>query len=288
MRIVWTLTTVSCLVIAAMAADPPSAPAKKPVPDPIPKRWLLKLTPKELPKLPAAFSKITWAQNSNPRDGGGWTEWFAFAPDAGEVTVTRQRFRFPGVDVDAKGATVRTAPLAVHGPLVEFDRKLFTVALSEWKSSEGKVTPLLNLGAAVEVRPNVWYQAFSDEIANNKVRVTELLAEFVTDPRTQDEGKVTVRKHLRMLDEMEGEATEFEGTFAKKKLGSRTGVEVAGFAKKSGAEPAPVRLWLQQADDEVPAKFNLAQTLRLAAASEPAPKPQPAPGLVQPPKKPRE
>ena len=51
--------------------------------------------------------------------------------------------------------TVRTAPLAVHGVIVEYDRKLFTVALSEWKKSKVESTVLLNLGAAVEVRPNV-------------------------------------------------------------------------------------------------------------------------------------
>jgi hypothetical protein len=272
---------LTALALAA-PADPPVKAAS------IPERWLLKLTPKEQPKLPDAFSKTTWTQSYNPRAGGGWNEWFAFAPEAGEVTVTRQNFRFPGVDVDAKGVTVRTAPLAVQGVLVEFDRKLYTVALSEWKSSEGKVTPLLNLGAAVEVRPNVWYQAFSDALEKGKFKVTELLVEFAADPRKKDEGKVTVRKHMRMLDETEGETTEFEGTFAKKEFGSRVGVEITGFVKKPGAEPTPARLWLQQAADEVPARFNLAPTVRLAAASDPTPKPQPqpAPGLVQPPKKP--
>jgi hypothetical protein len=284
MRSVWAVIAVVCLGGSVVAADPPASPVKKA--DPIPERWLLKLTPNELPKLPDEFAKTTWGQSYNPRAGGGWTEWFAFAPEAGEVTVTRQGFRFPGVDVDAKGVTVRTAPLAVHGPLVEFDRKLFTVALTEWKAKDGKAMPLLHLGAAVEVSPNVWYQAFSDELSNNKVRVTELLAEFATDPRKKDEGKVMVRKHVRMLDEKEGETTEFEGAFAKKELGSRAGVEITGEVRKRGAEPTHGRLWLQLAADEVPAKFNLAQSTRLAAASEPAPKPQPqpTPGLVQPPK----
>ncbi len=273
----------------ALAALTFAAPAEPPVrPESIPERWLLKLAPKELPKLPEAFSKTTWTQHYNPRAGEGWISWYAFAPEAGDVTVTRQNTRGFDVDAGAKGVTVRTAPLAVHGVLVEFDRKLYTVALSEWKSMERKVTPLLNLGAAVEVRPNVWYQAFSDELDKGKSKVTELVAEFAADPRKKDEGKVTVRKHMRMLDETDGEATEFEGTFAKKEYGSRVGVEITGFVKKPGAEPTPARLWLQHAADEAPANFNLAATVRLAAASKETPKPQLAASLVQPPKKPKE
>ncbi len=266
----------------AAPAEPPARPAS------IPDRWLLKLAPKELPKLPEAFSKTTWTQHYNPRAGGGWISWYAFAPEAGEVTVTRQNLRDFDVDAGAKGVTVRTAPLAVHGVLVEFDRKLYTVGLSEWKKAEEKATPLLNLGAAVEVRPNVWYQAFSGELGKGKSKVTELVTEFAVDPRKVGEGKVTVRKHMRMLDEAEGESTEFEGTFAKKDYGFRLGVEITGSIKKPGAEPTPVRLWLQHASDEVPANFNLASTVSLAATSEPTPKPPLAPGLVQPPKKPKE
>jgi len=275
---------LTAVAAAAPAAEPPKRP------DPLPDRWLLKLAPKDLPKTPEAFWKTTWTRHFNPREGGGWTEWLAFAPDTdkanAEVTVTRQNFRFPGLDL--KAPTVRTAPLAVHGPLVEFDGKLYTVAISEWKARDGRVTPLLNLGSAVEVKPNVWYQAFSDDLGEGKGKVTELLAEFAADPRTKNEGKVTVRKHLRMLTEAKGEATEFEGTFAKKERGSRPGVEITGFLKKSKAEPEAVRLWLQLAADEEPAAFNLARHERLAGASEPAPKaqPEPTPGLVQPPKKP--
>lgn len=272
------------VAMTALALAGPAEPPAKPMS--IPERWLLKLTPKELPKLPEAFSKTTWTRSYNPRErSGGWTEWYAFAPEAGELTVTRERMRYSKVDAEAKGVTVRTAPLAVHSMLVEFDRKLYTVAVSEWKSMDGKVVQLLNLGAAVEVRPNVWYQAFSDELDKGKSKVTEVEAKFAADPRRKDEGKVTVRKHMRMLDETEGETTEFEGTFAKKEYGSRVGVEITGFVKKPGSEPTPARLWLQQAADEVPANFNLAQTVRLAAASDPTPKPQPDPGLVQPPKK---
>ena len=128
--------------------------------------------------------------------------------------------------------------------------------------------------AGREVRPNVWYQAFSDALEKGKFKVTELVAEFAVDPRKKDEGKVTVRKHMRMLDETEGEATEFEGTFAKKDYGFRLGVEITGSIKKPGAEPTPVRLWLQHASDEVPANFNLAPTVSLAATSEPIPKPK--------------
>ena len=133
-----------------------AAPAESPArPASIPERWLLKLMPKELPKLPEAFSKTTWTEQHNPRAGGGWIDWYAFAPEAGEVTVTRQNFRGFDADAGTKGVTVRTAPLAVHGVIVEYDRKLFTVALSEWKKSKVESTVLLNLGAAVEVRPNV-------------------------------------------------------------------------------------------------------------------------------------
>ena len=88
-----------------------AAPAESPArPASIPERWLLKLMPKELPKLPEAFSKTTWTEQHNPRAGGGWIDWYAFAPEAGEVTVTRRNFRGFDADAGTKGVTVRTAP----------------------------------------------------------------------------------------------------------------------------------------------------------------------------------
>src|SRR5262249_47824875 len=137
----------------------------------------------------------------------------------------------PGSGPAQEKTVARTLPLAVHGPLVEFDRKLYTVALTEWKLDDGRAVPVLTLGAAVEVKPNVWYQAYTEEFTDRTARVTEILAEFASDPRTNAEGKAKLRRFVRMLTERDGELTEFDGTFRRTKDKTEPEVRISGNVK---------------------------------------------------------
>jgi hypothetical protein len=277
--------------ILVACATIPTIPTAAPPPAPLPDRWLLKFAPAEPKALPDEFWKSTWWHSNSPRFGGGWSEWLEFGKvrkSEAEATITRREAQvgFGPKQNDVK-LTVRTVPLAVHGPVVEFDRKLYTVAITEWKSLDGKrITAVLVLGAAVEIKPNVWYQAYSEAFSDGKVRVTELLAEFADDPRTKDEGKAKLRKFVRMLTEPEGELIEFEGTFRRTKDKLPREVRISGTVG-TGASEGTVHVWLGLADGEVPAKFDTAPSLRLTAVTEPAPKPvtEPPVGLVEPPAK---
>lgn len=249
----------------------------------VPNRWLLKLTPAELPKLSDTFWKTTWFDSFNPRSlRGAWTEWTAFAPGTGtkgpEVTVIHKSGRF-----DDQTITGRVSPLAAHGPLVEFDRRLYTVALTERQNVEGKTIKYLNLGAAIEFKPNAWYQAYSETFTDGKVRVTERLVEFASDPRKEKGGKAKVQIFVRMLTERKGELTEYDGEFTAIKGRYGSAVRVTG---KVGNGVGHIRLELPY--EEVPAHFDTAPFRQLSAANGDAPalpKPAPPPELVQPPGK---
>lgn len=249
-----------------------TAPGAEP-PAPLPDRFLLKLAPADLPKLPDTFWKTTWLDASggrNPR--AGWTEWIEFAPGAQQkeagVTFTKQT----GLPEDGK-VTVRSAPLAVHGALVEFDRKLYTVALTERKGDEGKTRKYLTLGAAVEIKPNVWYQAFSEEFSDGTGRVTELSAEFAVDPRKEKEGKATVRQYVRALDERQGKLTEFEGEFTPAKGKFGPAVRVWGKLLPGGAK----HVWFELPYETLPPRFDTAPFKQLNAATDATPKPKAKP-----------
>jgi hypothetical protein len=110
----------------------------------------------------------------------------------------------------------RIVPLAVHGPLVEFDRKVYTATILAGK---------LHLGSAIEVRERVWYQAGTRKPMGSKgVLVEEWLIEFREDPRTADLGKARLRGHWRPLTKLEGESFDAEVTFqaGKSYTGGRT------------------------------------------------------------------
>jgi hypothetical protein len=251
-----------------------------PIAPSLPARWLLKLLPADAAPLPDSFWKSTWTSGTSPR---GWTEWLTFGRNVkneGEVTITR-REGFPG----GERVKARTVPLAVAGPLVEFDKKLYTVAITERKSADGtQVTPLLTLGAAVEVKPNVWYQAYSEEFPDGKARVTELLAEFAVDPRANEDGKVKFRKFVRTLSDREGALTEYDGTFTKGRGRSGPAVRIAD-SVQVGELGTVSRVWMDLPSKEFPARFDTSPAVTLAATTDAAPKPPQAnaTGLVEPP-----
>src|SRR5262249_41920748 len=132
---------------------------------------------------------------------------------------------------------------------------------------------------AIEVKPNVWYQAYSEDFSDGKVRVTELLAEFAVDPRKEKEGKAKVRQFVRTLTEREGELTEYDGEFVPAKGKFGPAVRIWGQLKGGGAK----NVWLELPYEEMPARFNTAPFKQLTAAPVAAPKPPAPPGLVQPP-----
>jgi hypothetical protein len=236
----------------------------------LPDRWLLKLAPAEPPKLPEQFWKNNWSEDYFPRGGGGWEQWTTFAPStdkkAAEVTKVHQSDR---------GVNGRKTPLAVHGPLLEFDRTLYTVALTE-KARRA----FLFLGASVEIQPNVWYQAYSEKFAGGQVRVTEVRVEFAADPRKVKTGKAKVQLFVRMLTEREGERTEFDGEYGP----VREGREVLIWGKVNANASKSVSMKLPHGAS--PASFESAQLRQLSATPFKVPKPtqfSSGPGLVQAP-----
>jgi hypothetical protein len=236
---------------------------------PLPERWQLRLIPADLPKLPGPFWGTVWSHGTSPRGGGGWTEWIAFAPGTDKtgaaVALSRTSGR-PGREKE----TARTVPLAVHGPLVSFDGKLYTAALTESKSMDGtRVTPVLTLGAAVEFKPNAWYQAFTEEFSDGTARVTELLAEFAVDPRTNEEGEAKLRKYVRMAADRDGELIEFAGTFRKAEGQFGPARRITGSPRSGGT----VHMWLELPYQSVAPRFYTAPALRLTGPSAPAPPP---------------
>jgi hypothetical protein len=164
-----------------------------------------------LPPLPDSFYKTTWERYHDPRGGGGWYETYNFSRDTlttpGVVTITRHPLRpFPGQE---QNVTTRKLPLAVYGPLVEFDGRLHMVAVVD----DGVQRPALDLETAIEVRKNLWYQAKSTHFTRGKPRVEECQMEFSDDPRIKDEGRVTVRYSIRMTDEERRDDGEFDVKF---------------------------------------------------------------------------
>jgi hypothetical protein len=252
------------VALVSLSAEPPA---------PLPDRWLLKLAPAELPQLPDQFWKNNWWESYSPRSRDGqWEQWTTFAPGtdkkASEATIVR---------ASSRRVSGRTMPLAVHGPLVDFDGTLYTVALTEkW------ARPLLFLGAAVEVQPNVWYQAYSEKFAGGEVRVTEIRAEFAADPRKVKNGKAKVQLFVRMLTDREGERTEFAGEYRPNE--SKKGREVLIWGKVNANASKTVSLELPHGVS--PPTFEPHSLTQLIGTTSKAPNPTqstPGPDLVQPP-----
>jgi hypothetical protein len=268
----------------------PDGPVARPAP--IPARWLLRYTPKELPKLPDTFYETAWYYGFHPRSlRGAYTEWTEFPRDSitnpAKATITHSG---GGFGEDERQTTVRRVPLAVYGPLVEYDGQLVTVAITNYeKDAEKKPRWALNLGAAVEVRKNVWYQAGSERFTDGKVRVREYLMEFASDPRTEAEGKAKVFASERFADELKTELIEADATFTVKRADRDPRQVIVNFKTAQGG----VRhVTLTLGDGYYASAIDgISRGGRgvLTAAPSPPPKPAkepPPPGLMQPPKKP--
>lgn len=262
-------------------------------PDPLPDRWLLKYAPRGLPKLPDLFFDTDWHYGNHPRSmRGAYDVWTRFGRESltapPEVTVIRSNF---GFDEDGRAVTLRRVPLAVYGPLVEYDGSLHTVALTNWEVDPGKKPRwALNLGAAVEVRPNVWYQAGSERVLGGDQWVREYRLEFADDPRVKTEGRVKVFRFERLAHKFNGESVEADGEFVTNKpevdrmrtavirfKDAGGGVKSVSFQLGGGYYPSVI--------DGISRSYPSV----LTASQVPPPKvaKEPPAGLMQPPKKPQ-
>ncbi len=206
------------LAAGLSAAQPPA-----PVPAPLPDRWLLQLVPADLPRAaPPRLYAETWFDAHHSRAIHlSWERWIQFRPGylGGPATASITKLgEGERVVPNKRDEPVhRVVPLAVHGPLVEFDGKLFTAVVAPVRvGMKAGATQQLHLGAAVALKDNVWYQVGTRPSADGKtVTVEEWRLEFRDDPRTTDEGTATVRGHTRVLTEQTGEATKLELRFKR-------------------------------------------------------------------------
>lgn len=262
----------------------------KPRPAPIPARWLLKYAPKDLPPLPDTFAKTDWHYGFLPRSlRGAYDDWTQFRPDSvttpGEVVLTHVARDFGN---DERGVTVRRVPLAVYGPLVEYDGNLYTVAVSNWaRDPKAKPVLMLNQGAAVEAPKNVWYQAGSARTIRGEVNVVEYRLEFADDPRANDGGKVKVFRAERVATEFDGKSAEADGEF-KVNPDIKYLRDVVVTYPDGGR--AVQKVHLQLGGDYAPVITGVSRSAAavLTESGVPVPRPpKPAapPGLMQPPKK---
>jgi hypothetical protein len=193
------------MLVALCLAAAGLAPAADPAP--LSDRWLLKLLPDDLPPTPDRLYAVTWYNRSDGGSGGldlgedAWELWVEFRKAdrdrPAETVLTRTgaaatgrrigMWRPPPVTTTDR----RAVPLAVHGPLVEFDRRLYTATTGTRKFGRKDIPDreVLNLGAAVELKGKVWYQAGTRVAEDGKtVSVEEWRLEFKDDPRTAAEG----------------------------------------------------------------------------------------------------
>ena len=197
-------------------------------PAPLPDRWLLKLVPDDLPSLPDPFHTTTWYYGTDlfTRVGPSWEFWAEFhkagegRPAEAVLTLTggeQGRFNGPfGLDHLPTTRGHRIVPLAVHGPLVEFEGRLYTATFRTSKAVPGRrpEREMLHLGSAVELKDRVWYQAgTTTPSGGGMVSVEEWRIEFRDDPRTKDRGTATLRGHWRVLIDPGGKSFESEVSF---------------------------------------------------------------------------
>jgi hypothetical protein len=281
-------------VLATLVLAAGVAPAQPPAP--LPERWLLKLAPDDLTRAPPNLFSQTWYDAHRTRAfDHDWERWVQFRAGylggPATVTITKLGGRDVGRPPNPVEPVTRTLPLAVHGPLVEFDRKLYTAVSRPLPvGMKQSTTQQLHLGAAVELKDHVWYQAGTRTApGGTTVTVEEWRLEFADDPRKADAGTVTVRSRRRPVGERGGEAMKLDVRFTAEPTNEARRVRVVRLQPPDGAkgprlpylqigngEGDPDIIWLDGWD-----------RMALTPASRPAPvrvEPE-TPGLVQPPVK---
>jgi len=215
-------------------------------PAPLPDRWMLKLLPDNLLPLPDRIYDVTWYNRRDSRSSlDSWVLWAEFRranrdrPAEAVVTLighgTPWTVRPTGRVPPPQGR--RSVPLAVHGPLVEFDGRLYTATLRTGKIAGDDVPnrEFLHLGSAVELKNHVWYKAGTVTATDGKmVTVEEWRLDFKDDPRIAAEGIVTVRHHSRVFTKPDGESFSADLRFKAEPPNDRSRARVITFLPPHG------------------------------------------------------
>jgi hypothetical protein len=184
---------------------------------------------------------VTWYYNLNVSNiGPSWELWADFRKAeqgrAAEAIITLPGGREHGLGWGLGDSIAlwqqptspghRSVPLAVHGPLVEFERRLYTATIRTEKIARGSqpARETLHLGSAIELKDRVWYQAGTSVPNDKGLCVEEWRIEFQNNPRTEDRGTATLRGHWRVVNKPEGESFDAVVTFhaGKTYTGGRT------------------------------------------------------------------
>jgi hypothetical protein len=283
-------------IMLAASLAPPAAPA------PLPDRWLLKLVPEKLPPLPDRFYGTTWYAASQPvgRFGPPWELWAGFRkasivqPAEAILTlpVERQSLGVGFGGLPFTGPTTaghNTVPLAVHGSLVEFDRKLYTATIRTRRAIHGRQTEceMLHLGSAIEFEKGAWYQAgTSREPLGDRVVVEEWRIDFKDDPRAKARGTAHLRGRWRVLTEPNGKSLDAEVSFhAVKSSGDIRNVTLQWPTGMQQSRRLPSLEFDDVWDGRNYMQLDGMHWLSLEPATKPRPKLPDSHGLVQPPMK---
>ena len=202
------------LETSAMANEPPR---------PLPDRWRLELVPDDVSATPNGLWSKTWYYGRHTRGGpGSLSEWLTFVTPknnrTAETNIVHQQGHRNERNQTYWSVTGYTAPVAVHGSLLEFDRRLYTFILAKQKSYDRE---LLCLGCAIQPQANVWYEAKGEARSDGTIRVEEILAEFSSDPQTELSGSVKVNRFSRWSTKPDGNRITFNGLFNCITRGSR-------------------------------------------------------------------
>ena len=175
--------------------------------EPLSQRWALQEVPAQLPDLPDELYGRTWTyQPPRSRTSRGYSEYLTFRkPADGKPGAVESRQVMHLRAGQGERETSRTLPFRVEKSLLEFGRVLRTAAVHDDK---------LVLNAGVPVGKQLWYLVQSDTFTTPKVQVNEYLFDFAEDPRTVDEGKVTVTQTRTLIPDGKPEQWEHSATFA--------------------------------------------------------------------------
>lgn len=174
--------------------------------EPLSKRWALQATPAELPALPDELYGPTWSyQPLRSRTGSGYSNYLTFRKPVGDqpAQVEYRQVTHPRAGQEDREMT-RMLPLEVEKSLLEFDGVLRTAVLHDDK---------LVLNAGVPIGKHSWCLVHTESFSTLKVRVNEYLFDFADDPRTADEGKVTIKQTRSLFPDGKSQQWEHSATF---------------------------------------------------------------------------
>lgn len=179
-------------------------------------RWKLELLPEKIPQ-PVDISGTAWSQ-VNPRSILGRGSDFAIAfpvfsarqlagPGASRLAESQLQLhfttiRYPSVNDESSPIVemIEKYPVTIDGPFVEYGGQIRIFFAS---------TDRLVLDGLVRVGDRKWYRLSSNRVdivgkLKRDVRIVEHLFEFQNDPLVEEQGDVTVHRHVRQLSQDQG------------------------------------------------------------------------------------